>query len=359
MCYVSPGPRCYSHGKKDYANKEKAFVDATINAVKSGEPEAMAKADHAKNEMIKAEMDMYASKEGLGVLKAKLDEQFKNNEISGNQRDDRYHDARKVYKNKMDAYDQKFKTVDGRKPSKEYAPVEQRELAKRINEYSETLAQAKKNPNQQYGAKRMGEVIDRLQKRLEHARATHAHITKGYITAEDINKAYDEKSNATEKPATKSRTKTTPARKPSPKVKKPEPFFPAEPKKDDDGWVGAHYDSSRTNQQVASRTRADLKKAVTTGALPKEFEYKVKNSGRRIEIDVIGEHSKHVDSYRGTHGGLINRMSNEGIQFRDKVQQYANQYAYNKSQAQFDNFNQSHHIFVNFIDGETQKNIRH
>lgn len=359
MCYKSPGPRCYSHGKEDYDKKEKAFVDATIIAVKTGDPKAMEKADTAKSEMVKAEMDMYATKEGLGVLKAKLDKQFENKEISGNQRHDQYYDAKTVYTNKMDAYDQENKTVDGRKPSKEYHAEDQRGLALRINEYSVLLAEMKQNRNQQVGVTKLTGVIDRLQKRLDHARATKAHMTKGYLTAEDVDKAYepvkDESKNKTAKPAVKT-SKAAPKRA----VKKPEPFYAAEPKRDEDGgWVGAHYDSTRTNQQVASLTRADLKKAVSTGALPKEYDYKVKNSGRRIEINVIGDHADHVDKYPAAHGGLINRVTTDGLQFRDRVQKYANQYAYNKSQAQFDNFNQSHHIFVNFIDRDSGQNVRH
>jgi hypothetical protein len=359
MCYKSPGPRCYSHGKEDYDKKEKAFVDATIIAVKTGEPEAMKKADTAKSELVKAEMDMYATKEGLGVLKDKLDKQFENKEITGNQRHDQYYEAKAVYKNKMDAYDKENKTVDGRKPSKEYHAEDQRGLALRINEYSVMLGEMKQNRNQQAGAAKLSGVIDRLQKRLEHARATKAHMTNGYLTPEDVDKAYEPVKVDTQAKASNPVPKKT--KTPAKRVaKKPTPFYAAEPQRDEDGgWVGAHYDSSRTNQQVAALTRADLKKAVTTGALPKEYDYKVKNSGRRIEINVIGDHADHVDKYPASHGGLISRVTTDGLQFRDQVQKYANQYAYNKSQAQFDNFNQSHHIFVNFIDRDSGQNVRH
>lgn len=353
MCFKSPGARCYGHGKEDYAKKEQSFVDATIIAVKTGSPEAMQKAEDAKNEMIKAEMDMYASKEGLGVLKEKLDKQFANKEITGNQRDDQYSAARDTYKRKMDAYDKENKTVDGRKPSKEYTAAAQRELVSKINEYTAIIEANKKDRNKQYGTDKLSDVVNRLQKRLDHGRATRVHIANGILTAADIE-------NDTEAPKTTKPSIAEQKPKAGSKPAKNVPFLPVDPVRDENGgWVGAKYDSSRTNQQVAAQTRSDIKKAVTTGALPSEFEYKVKNSGNRIEVDVIGEHSNHVDKYRGSHGGLISRVSSEGLSFRDKIQQYPNQYAYNKSQAQFDNFNQSHHIFVNFIDQETGQNVRH
>lgn len=352
MCYTA-GPRCYSHGKENYAKKEESFVDATILAVKTGSPEAMQKAEDAKNEMIKAEMDMYASKEGLGVLKAKLDKQFANKEITGNQRDDQYSAARDTYKKKMDSYDKENKTVDGRKPSKEYTAASQRELVSKINEYTAIIEDIKGDRNKQYGAEKLKETVNRLQKRLDHGRATRVHIANGFLTAEDVE-------NDTDAPKTAKAPVSEKKPKAASKPAKTAPFLAAEPLRDENGgWVGAKYDPSRTNQQVASETRADIKKAVATGALPSEFAYKVRNSVNRIEVDVIGEHSNHVDKYRAAHGGLISRVSSEGISFREKVQQYPNQYAYNKSQAQFDNFNQSHHIFVNFIDQETGKNVRH
>lgn len=354
MCYKSPGARCYSHGKEDYEKKEKSFVDATIIAVKTGNPEAMQKAEEAKNEMLKAEMDMYASKEGLGVLKEKLDKQFANKEITGNQRDDQYNAARNTYTKKMDAYDQINKTVDGRKPSNEYTAEGQRALTSKINEYTAIVAEARKDRNKQYGADKLTDVIGRLQKRLDHARATKSHITKGLITAEDVEKSHGAVTKSGDSAAVKA---TTPKTRTS--SKKQEPFLAEPVKRSDDGWVGAKYDGSRTNQQVASLTRADIKKAAATGALPSEYQYKVSNRGNRIQIDIIGEHKDNLDSYTGARGGLITRVSSEGMTLRDKVSAYANQYAYNKSQAQFDNFNQSHSIFVDFIDGETGKNVRH
>lgn len=358
MCYKWPGARCYSHGKEDYAKKEKAFVDATILAVKTGDPEHMESVEAAKREMVKAEMDMYATKEGLGVYKEKLDQQFDNKEINGKQRDDQYHNARDVYTTRMNAYDRKNKTVDGRKPSKEWRPEAQREIVAKINQNSLLLAEYQKDRNKADKIKPLQNKQRLLQNRLDHARMTRNHITeKGYLTATDVDAAHTTKDA---KPAARSRTASKPAATRKNSANKVAPFHPEPADVDENGgWVGAKYDRSRTNQQIASATRADLKKAVETGTLPSDYTYKVKNKGNRIEVDVIGNHESHVDKYPAAHGGLISRVTNEGINFRAKVQQFPNQYAYNKSQAQFDNFNQSHHIFVNFIDGETGNNVRH
>lgn len=369
MCYKWPGPRCYSHGKEDYVKKEKSFVDATIIAVKTGDPENMENAEAAKSEMVKAEMDMYATKEGLGVLKAKLDQQFANKEITGNQRHDQFHNAQDVYTTRMNAYDRMNKTVDGRKPSKEWRPEAQRELVNSINKNSLLLAEYEKDRNKADKLKTLTNKQRLLQARLEHARMTRNHITeKGYITAGDVDAAHNAKAPAESKPKTPNRDSILGKKQEFAKMvkeantKKParlEPFT-AEPatKDENGGWVGAKYDRTRTNQQIASETRADIKKAVATGGLPAEYSYKVKNSGNRIEVDVIGNHDNNIERYSSTSGGNITRVSSEGIQFRAKVQSFPNQYAYNKSQAQFDNFNQSHHIFVNFIDGETGVNVR-
>lgn len=379
MCYKWPGPRCYSHGKEDYAKKEKSFVDATIIAVKTGDPKNMENAEAAKKEMVKAEMDMYATKEGLSVLKEKLDGQFKNKEITGNQAHDQYHNAQDVYTTRMNAYDRMNKTVDGRKPSKEWRPESQRELVASINKNSLLLAEYEKDRNKSAKIKPLQNKQRLLQARLEHARMTRNHITeKGYITASDVDNAYSNESKKSTTP--KGGTKLPPNRAKivadkhylatgekldtsnmsAKQTKRAEPFSAQPAIKDENGgWVGAKYDRTRTNQQVAAETRADIKKAVATGALPGEYSYKVKNSGNRIEIDVIGNHKENIDTYEARSGRDLTRVSIEGIQLKEKVQAYPNQYAYNKSQAQFDNYNQSHTIFVNFIDGETGKNVRH
>jgi hypothetical protein len=357
MCYKWPGPRCYSHGKEDYNKKEQSFVDATMIAVKTGEAEHMENAEAAKKEMIKAEMEMYATKEGLGVLKAKLDKQFENKEITGNQRHDQFHNAQDVYTTRMNAYDRKNKTVDGRKPSKEWRPEDQRKIVNQINSNSLLLTEYEKDRNKTAKIKPLQNKQRLLQNRIDHARMTKNHITeKGYLTAADVESAH---ASTGTKSATAKKTASTFAPKKS-SVKKPEPFY-AEPaaKDENGGWVGAKYDRSRTNQQVASATRGDIKKAVSTGTLPSEYTYKVKNSGSRIEVDVIGNHDNNIERYSSSSGGVITRVSSDGIKFKEKVQSFPNQYAYNKSQAQFDNFNQSHNIFVNFIDGATGKNVRH
>ena len=366
MCYKWPGPRCYSHGKEDYVKKEKSFVDATIIAVKTGTSENMESAEYAKQEMVKAEMDMYATKEGLGVLKEKLDQQFAKKEITGNQRSDQYHNAQDVYTTRMNAYDRMNKTVDGRKPSKEWRPEAQREIVSQINKNALLLTEYEKDRNKVAKIKPLQNKQRLLQARLDHARMTRNHITeKGYITGNDVdvaNKPAESKSSTPNRDRVLGKKQDLAKMTKEANTKKParvEPFT-AEPatKDENGGWVGAKYDRTRTNQQVAAATREDIKKAVATGGLPAEYSYKVKNSGSRIEVDVIGNHDNNIERYSSTSGGNMTRVSSEGIQFRAKVQSFPNQYAYNKSQAQFDNFNQSHHVFVNFIDGETGVNVR-
>lgn len=349
MCYADPGSRCFTHGKADYDKKEKEFTDATILAVRTGSAKAIAKAEIAKNKMVEAETKMYASKEGLPVLKEKLQEQTQKGEISESYATNEYVRVLKIHKKNMHEYDKINHTVNGRNPSKDWDSLSRKQMVNKIMDIGQQIRELEHKED--FLRENHQEELTSLKEkqRLEidrhrQAEDTYKNVKSGILTPEQAPQ----------------RVISPPKPKQVKPAKVTEPYLPSEPKeKGYANFVGGRYDSKNTNRQVASFTRADIKKAVSTGALPNDYEYKVTNREKVIEINVIGKHDNNIDSYEGAHGGTITRVSSDGMDFKNKVTAYASQYTYNKSNSQYDNYNQSHSVFVNFIDRDTGKDVRH
>lgn len=379
MCYAAPGPRCYSHAKETYDAKEKAFVDASIVAVKTGSPEAQSKAEKAKADLLKAKTDVNTSSVGIGKLKEELAKKVTDGEITENQALLEYREARDERGKRMLAYDEAYKTVDGKKPSSFWnnSTVMKNKLAEmerirgRIKDLRHNGGRSKENLKKVEAQK---QKLEAVAKQVRHALATQSHVENGVITAEEATNP-PAAPFAPREPSLRDqptmfdyinkarRDDTIPKKRPTAKPtnnRKPQPHLP-EPVKDEGNghWVGSKYDRTRTNQQVAIETRSDIKKAVATGALPSEYSYKVKNKENRIEVDVIGDHSANIDVQQRLDGypGIV-RDSHAGLELKRKVSAYPRQYAYYRSDPQFDNFNSSHSIFVNLIDSKTGKNVK-
>lgn len=360
MCYADPGSRCFTHGKADYDQKEKAFTDATILAVRLGTPEAEKKAEIARNKMVEAETKMYASKDGLAVLKEKLDGQVKDGLISEKYANNEYMRVLNIHKKNMHEYDKINRTVNGRKPSKDWDSYSRKHYVNQIMDNRQKITELEQRES--FHGENHSVEIDKIKEeqrllldRHRQAEDTYKHIKSGILTEAEAPKRAASPPKAKEKAPAKAKVATT--KKNSPK--QVDAYLPSEPKeKGYANFVGGRYDPKNTNQKVAAFTRADLKKAVATGALPTDYEYKVTNRKNTIEINIVGKHDKNIDSYEGAHGGTITRVSGDGQDLKGKVSAYASQYTYNKSNSQYDNFNQSHSVFVNFIDRDTGKDVR-
>lgn len=356
MCYASPGPRCHTHGKADYKKKQEAYDKAAQQAVKTGAPEDMQKAAKAEEAMNTARLDMNATKGGLKELSASAHSgDFKPFSTKYQATVKEYNEALAVYTEKMEAFDKENGTVDGRKPSTQWRQKDRNEIITELkaahqahNDYKREFAANKSKVGLEERQQKLDGLkknVDTLSNRFEHSRQTAMHIRRDIIEAPKAEaKASTAKAATRPKDASKTKIKTAPRKTAASKSKAP--HMPVEHK--ESGWgtyVGGKYDRNRTNQQVAAETRADLKQAVATGALPSEYKYKVSNRGNVITVAVIGDHSKHTN--REYHG--LSHYKREGVDFSNQVAAYPQQYAFDQSDISRDHFHSSHYIHVELM----------
>lgn len=359
MCYASPGPRCHTHGKVDYKKKQEAYDKAAQQAVKTGSPEDMQKAAKAEEAMNAARLDMNATKGGLKELSKEIHEM---DILKGVPTFSKYYqsklndcnEALATYTEKMEAFDKENGTVDGRKPSTQWRQKDRNEIITELkaahqahNDYKREMSANKSKvglEERQQKLEGLKKNVDTLSNRFEHSRQTAMHVRRGIIEEPKAEakaakpKAETTKSKGAPKP------KAAPRPKGAPKSKAP--HLPVEHR--ESGWgtyVGGKYDRNRTNQQVAAETRADIKQAVATGALPSEYKYKVSNRGNVITVAVIGDHSKHTN--REYHG--LSHYKREGVDFSNQVAAYPQQYAFDQSDISRDHFHSSHYIHVELM----------
>lgn len=354
MCYASPGPRCHAHGKADYQKKQEAFISTAQNALKTGSPADLEKASKAEEAMTEAKLDMNATKGGLKELSEDIHSgKYKTFSDEYKAKVQEYNDAYAVYNEKMRAYDKENNTVDGRQPSNHWRPKDRKQIMEELKKANQELNQYKFEYSADQSTEglekrnrkleELNDNVDKLTKKFEHSRLTAMHVREGIIEAPEAPATTAAKKPKTTAAAGAKKTATKP--RPKAAARSKEPFHPVANK--EEGWgtyVGGKYDSNRTNQQVASETRADIKQAVATGALPSEFKYKVSNRGNSVTVTVIGDHSKHITNNEHSLG----RYSREGKDFSNKVGAYAKQYAFDLSEPQRDHFHSSHYINVEF-----------
>lgn len=355
MCYASPGPRCQTHGKADFKKKQGAYDKAAKQAVATGFPEDMQKATKAEEAMQAAKLDMHATKGGLKDLSADIHSgEFAPFSKEYKEKVAVYNEALAVYTEKMRAYDKENGTVDGRQPSNHWRPKDRNKIIAELQEANGKLSAHKREmaanqskvglEDRQKKLETLTSNVEKLRNRFDHSRTTAMHVREGIIEAPKApaSTKAPAKTNA-QKPKVSTATKTTP--RPKAAANSKVPFKPVANK--EEGWgtyVGGKYDRNRTNQQVASETRADIKQAVATGALPSEYKYKVTNSGNRITVAVIGDHSKHLNDNEHT----LARYNRAGKDLSNDVGAYAKQYSFDLSNPQIDHFHSSHYINVEF-----------
>lgn len=222
MCYASPGPRCYSHAKAD-VEKTQAQYDELEKRVKKldddvhyfiekhqelsdkeGCPpgtlkhykdQAIATAkqrDMAKQKMKKVQKknhaaieDAYATKGGMAALEESIIE-IQSRGFGAEFQIDELDKAKKTYAARMEKYDEKNQTVDGRKPSIYGNDEGIDELRGKLKDTQKKLAETYQNDlikgtDSRKKIDRLEEQERRLKGQLSHAYATDRHIQAGII----------------------------------------------------------------------------------------------------------------------------------------------------------------------------------
>lgn len=209
MCYASPGPRCEKHArdrfnatrnKTNIAESKVQDAENSLNDYKKKNPDdtssekfqkltkehesSLKKFKEAKQKQALARDDMDATKGGQHKLRlqfaALMGDKSPGAEKTLSEIDDRLLKGTRTYDKKINDYDNKFGTVDGRQPSPYGSP---KGIAM-LMEKRKRLAKAYENETTESGKKAAYEKYKTNNQALAHAKKTHERVQEGRVDPE-------------------------------------------------------------------------------------------------------------------------------------------------------------------------------